>query len=64
METCEDSGIMDLELDKTFGERKDQDGTIIDQGLTTYKQADYFKMNFVGSFSIDRDGIQLLIYQI
>ena len=37
METCEDSGIMDLELDKTFGERKDQDGNIIDQGLTSYK---------------------------
>ena len=37
METCEDSGIMDLELDKTFGERKDQDGNIIDHGLTSYK---------------------------
>ena len=27
------------------------------------EQADYFKMNFVGSFSINRDSIQLLIYQ-
>ena len=27
-------------------------------------ESDYFKMNFVGSFSIDSDSIQLLIYQI
>ena len=26
-------------------------------------ESDYFKMNFVGSFSIDSDSIQLLIYQ-